>query len=506
MKKYLSFIIALLLTASIPFSASAAQSYYQPFDKGTQGSQLYRIPAILTLNDGSVLAAADMRYDHGSDSPNNLDTLVAISKDGYSQWEYNKINYFDDYADSETAAESASFIDSAIGQSKQTGRIFIVTDAYPSKGGVLNSAKGSGYVEVNGKQYPALCKKGEAQFDYYAGDFVNGYAKVLKLADGSETDYMIDSEFNLYSNGEPALMKQVGSDKNIQQNVFYKEADFTLLCTTYVWLRYSDDNGKSWSEPVILNPQIKTEEDGFLGICPGRMFVTEYNGKERIIFCVYDHSKTGKENVVTIYTDDNGESWSRGETVEHSFAAGKTSESQIVELNNGTLRMFCRNKGSFVVSCDSTDGGVSWSKARCIEELPANGNCMLSFINTSKKIDGKSVVLGSFVSNTKERADGVIKVGTVEEDNSITWISTYHSTDGFFAYSCLTELADGNFGYLYEDEAAHISYKILSLDESGNLSEINSNDIEFEEKEEKGGIIAFFKNLKIKLQKALKLF
>ena len=84
MKKYLSLFIALLLIASVPFSAFA-QDYYQPFDKGTQGSQLYRIPAIYTLNNGSVIAAADMRYDHGADSPNNLDTLVAHSNDGYSQ-------------------------------------------------------------------------------------------------------------------------------------------------------------------------------------------------------------------------------------------------------------------------------------------------------------------------------------------------------------------------------------------------------------------------------------
>ncbi|MDD6620357.1 MAG: sialidase family protein [Eubacteriales bacterium] len=505
MKKYLSLFIALLLIASVPFSAFA-QDYYQPFDKGTQGSQLYRIPAIYTLNNGSVIAAADMRYDHGADSPNNLDTLVAHSNDGYSQWEFNKINYFDDYADSITAVESASFIDSAIGQSKETGRVFIVTDAYPAEGGVGNSAKGSGYVDVDGKQFLSLCKKGETEFNFYAGEFEDGYAKVMSLKDNSETEYAIDSEFNLYSNGKPVLMKQNGSDKEIQQNVFYKDADFTILCTSYLWLRYSDDYGKTWSEPVILNPQVKTEDDGFLGVCPGRMFVTEYNGKERIIFTVYDHSEKGKEHAVTIYSDDNGESWSRGEFVKNSFAAGKTSESQIIELNDGVLRMFCRSNGDFVVSCDSTDGGVSWSRARCIEELPARGNCMLSFINISKKIDGKSVILGSFPSNPEERADGVIKVGTVENDNSINWISTYHVTDGFFAYSCLTELADGNIGCLYEDDGTHIAYKILSLDESGNLSEINSDNVEFKEKEEQGGAKAFFKKLKIKLQQLLNLF
>lgn len=475
-----------------------------PFEAGTLGSKLYRIPAIMTLNDGSVMAAADMRYNHGSDSPNNLDTLVAFSKDGYTDWQYTVVNYFDDYADDATDKNSASFIDSVIAQSKKTGRIFIVTDAYPCRGWVLDSKKGTGCVTVNGKKYFALSKDGTNNYCYYISDFVNGYAPVLKISDNSKTEYSVDTEYRLYQNGKPVMTKQTGSDKMVQQSVFYASCELKLLCTTYLWLRYSDDNGQTWSSPVMLNSQIKGEKEGFLGIAPGRMTVTNYKGKERIIFLVYTHGKVGNESVSSVYSDDNGVTWHRGERVHHSIAVGKTSECQIVELPNGVLRMYCRNRGKYVASCDSTDGGASWTQARAIEELPSNGNCMLSFINTNKTVNGKKVIMGSYASNQFKRADGVVRTGVIEKDNSVTWIDTYHVNQGFFAYSCLTQLSDGNIGFLYEDEPAHISYKVLTVDDKGKISDINGDNIEF--KPENAGAKATFRNIITKLQKLFNVF
>lgn len=496
MKKLVGILLSavVMLTACIPvFAESKTKEYTQVFERGTLDCREYRIPALLTLNDGSVIAAADMRYNHGKDSPNNIDTAVAISKDGYTDWNYNIINYFDDYADGETAKESASFIDSALGQS-ETGRIFIVTDAYPANGGVLNSEKGTGYEYIDNLfSCLKLKKSGDKDFGtYYAKEFdESGFAAIFDKSTLENTEFSIDREYNLYKNGEPLMQKQVGSDKEIQQNVFYENAEFTCVCTSYLWLRYSDDNGQTWSAPQILNPQVKYEEEGFLGVCPGRMTSVNYKGKTRIIFCVYTHSKTGAESVSTVYSDDNGVTWQREKAVSHTIATGKTSESQIVELNDGVLRMFCRNKGNYIATCDSIDGGETWKdKARQNEELPAQGNCMLSFINTSKEIDGKKVILGSYSGNQDKRADGVIKVGLVESDNTISWVGTYHFKNGFFAYSCLTELKDGNIGVLYEDEASHISYMVLTLDNNGNLSEVNGENPEFAEEKPN-----FFKNL-----------
>lgn len=516
MKNALSIILAALMLFSLSTVAFAAE-YSQPFATGTKGSETFRIPAIWTLNDGSVIAAADMRYDHGSDSPNNIDSLVAISKNGYDKWSYKVINHFDDYADGKTATASASFIDMAIAQSS-TGRIFVVVDAQPANCGYLQCEKGTGYASIDGANRMLLTTgdntKKPDTFNYYIGDYdKNGFAPILNRADKKETGYFVDAEFDLYKDGKGAGYEvwttQKGTEETVyvKQNVFYADSPFKCFCSTFLWMRYSDDNGATWSAPSILTGQIKQSGDVFLGICPGRGFVTTLpNGTERIIFAVYDNGILGWnvfENVSTIYSDDNGVTWQRGEQTVCGIQVGKTSESQIVDLGNGVLRMFSRNKGNFIAYSDSYDYGISWTDFKSDLNLSAYGDCMCSFIDT--EINGQKAVIGSFPSNNSMRADGVIKVGFVKSDNSINWVSTYklpgkfYRWENFYAYSCITEISQNTYGILYEDEAAHISYMIFTVDKDGNVKEVNGNDPEpnpnstpltFWQK-----IVNFFKNL-----------
>lgn len=449
-------------------------TYKQPFEKGTMGSETYRIPAIYTLKDGSVIAAADMRYNHGSDSPNNIDTLLAFSADGYGDWKYNVVNYFDDYADTHTDKSSASFIDTAIIQS-ENGRIFILTDMWTSDGGYMTCKKGSGFVTVNGEKRLLLttgsCSDKISTFGYYLGDYKNGFAPVIKLSDNTVTEFSLDEEFCIYKNNAPLYQPQVGSDKQIKQNVFYDKSYLSAYRTCYLWLRYSDDNGKTWSKPFNISSQVKKPKEGFLGVGPGRGATVKINGKERILFTLYVNGliKGACEEVVVIYSDDNGNTWQRSDT-KHGLGVGKTSESQIVNLPDGTLRIYARNTGNYVSYSDSKDGGKSWSRFIHDKNLTAFGNCMVSFINYSKKINGKNVIIGSFPSDTKKRASGVVVAGLVGDNNKVEWISKYKVNDSFFAYSCLTELKDSRIGFLYEDEAAHITYKILSISDDGKIS------------------------------------
>ena len=492
MKKLISLILAIVMVLSVATLAVTAKEYDQPFtqygegyENIVEGSKTYRIPSLYTLDTGAVIAIADKRYAHGSDSPNNIDVLAAISADGYTNWEYNCINYLDDYADDVTDTSSASFIDSAVVQTS-TGRIIVVSDACPTGGGYWQAMEGTGFVEVDGKKHLLLTDRDYADklytFQYYIGDYVDGMATVYKRNENTATEYSVDGEFRLYKNGEPLMMDQKVAEgaepKKIQQNIFYRASELTCYLTTYLMMRYSDDGGKTWSTPELLSSQVKSEGEDFLGIGPGRGFVTTVNGKERIIFAVYDNVGNGpvvhNENVSTIYSDDNGVTWHRGAETKCRAMLTKTSEAQIVDLGNGKLRMYARNQSKYVAYADSTDGGHSWTKFRADLNLPSNGNCMVSFINA--EIDGKQFVLGSYASNTKARADGVIKVGVVE-NGDINWVNTYYFGNGFYAYSCLTQLADGRIGILYEGKADEITYMIFDLDKDGNLNEINGNNI-----------------------------
>lgn len=480
-------IMALALSAAMFFSgtAYAAAAYNTPFERNTLGCSEYRIPALLTLKDGSVCASADMRWSHGKDSPQNIDTVFAKSSDGLGDWKYTVVNRFDDYADGESSANSASFIDSALLQS-DNGTLYMLTEAYMSGIGIMNTKKGSGCIEINGKKYISLTEKGKADYKSYISDFENGFAPVIK--NGKATGYSVDEEYRLYKNGVLLTMPQLDRNekptgKKIAQSVFYSEADYHVFETPFLWLRSSTDGGETWSSPVILNSQVTSENDYFLGACPGRGISVTVNGKERLIFTVYHSNAGGDEKAMTIYSDDGGITWNRGEEVKNSVFTGKTSESQIIELPDGTLRMFSRNSSNYTASCDSTDGGVTFSKSFAEQDMYGTKNCMVSFINCSRKINGKDVIISSSGSSPEGRANGAVRVFGVNEDNSFNMLSEYHVNRGFYAYSCLTELENGNIALLYEDEASHINYMVLSLDESGRLSEINGQNIAFDEEE-----------------------
>jgi len=469
------------------------KQYTQPFDKGTLDCERFRIPALYTLADGSVLAGADVRYGHGSDSPNNIDISLAHSADGYTDWQYTIVNHFDDYADGVTDKDSASFIDSAIVQTK-TGRIIVIADMFPSQGGYLQAKKGTGFADIDGKKRLLLTSGKNSEnlstFGYYVGDMTDGKAPVFNCKTKEKTEYCVDKNFRLYKNGAPVFCTQKGADGvKIQQNVFYSAAELQMYRTVYLCMRYSDDLGKTWSSPVVLSDQLKKDNENFFGICPGRGKVISYNGKERILFCVYNnHGLIDDpicENASVIYSDDNGMTWHRSKKIPLRAGLTKTSESQLVELQadgKKVLRMYARNNSNYIAFADSTDGGQNWTQFKADPALEGTRNCMVSFLDTNKKIDGKQVILSSAGGSIPARADGVLRVGLVEKNTDITWIHTYRVNQGFYGYSCLTELSDGNFGLLYEDEPAHIQYMIFSVSDKGEITEINGNNISFVEK------------------------
>jgi len=464
--------------------------YDQMFNNKEYGSERNRIPALYTLNDGSVMAGADIRYGHGADSPNNIDIAVAISKNGYTDWEYVMVNYFDDYADMVTSNDSASFIDSVIVQS-ENGRIFMLADAQPSKCGYLQAKTGSGYCQINGQKYLLLTSGNNGNklntFSYYMGDFDGYFAPVYKRNDNKITEYSVDREFRLYKNGEPLYAEQKGAENvKIQQNIFYSASELKCYKTTYLWLRYSDDNGKTWSHPHIISGQVKNEKESFLGVGPGRGLAVKHNGKERIIFCVYDNNGLFKdpifENASAIYSDDNGATWHRSNKIQIKSGLKKTSEAQLVKIEGAdykAIRMYARNLSNYIAYADSTDGGETWTQFCADKQLEGTKNCMVSLIDTTRKIDGKQVILCSAGGNLKSRADGLLRVGLTESDGNVNWISEYHLTQGFYGYSCLTELSDGNFAVFYEDEATHLKYTVFNVADDGTISEINGNNIDF---------------------------
>ena len=108
----------------------------QPFAPGTGGSQNFRIPAIVMLENGTLFAACDARWDHDGDGA-GIDTIVSTSKDGGKSWHYRFANYLGDNGNQFNDL-STSFMDGALGTDGDT--LYLVVDLFPA-GFALNTSR-----------------------------------------------------------------------------------------------------------------------------------------------------------------------------------------------------------------------------------------------------------------------------------------------------------------------------------------------------------------------------
>lgn len=458
-------------------------------------SSYFRIPALVTLSNGWIVAASDARWTNSNDSPNNLDTIVSVSKDGGATWDWEIINYFADFAPiqgptyypgtSKTA--SASFIDPAL-TVDGSGKIWMLVDMLPSYGG---NAGGNKMVASTGfdSQGRLLISHGTADgnasgnaADYtYCVDLnvqpsktaqKNGKSvglyPIQARSGGGLTGYYVDAFMDLWYDYEndggvkPVLCRQKESSHYVQNNVFYQQSEWKVICTFYIMARSAQVDEQSgrlvWSDPKLLN--VKNAGERFTAVCPGRGTIVTVDGKERLMFQLYDNS-TGAEQASTVYSDDGGKTWTRGERTAADATAGKASESQIVHLPNGDLRMYSRNDKNFIRYADSADGGVTWGAAKLDNALAYCGNDMVSFINVDGVLVGpdnktyENVILASYAKESY-RSSGVIRIGYINDDagQTVTWLNNDAIRfPGRYNYSCLTQLPDhAGFAVLYEQD------------------------------------------------------
>ena len=437
------------------------------------GANYQRIPALLTLKSGRVIAAADERFGGTHDSPNNIDIGVSVSDDDGKTWsDPELVLYFDDFADDELELPrgaqvrvnaSASFIDPILFQDAETERVFLIADAMVSGYGSPQAVAGSGYKTVNGKSYMQLKKKGESAYNYTIRE--NGV--IYNDTTNTATEYSVNGNYELYKNGVALTVKQKSAsyngssivvtttNKDVKMNVFYDSADFVVLPTTWLCMKYSDDDGDTWSDPIFLNGQVKNDPERIMIVGPGRgtqLTIGEHAG--RILVPVYNNNFSG-----VIYSDDHGDTWTykRG-PVTNGVAM---SETQFVEMPDGSVRVFARSNNSKIASAVSLDGGETWSDAQYVDGLTQPGwGSQLSVLRYSGLIDGKeAIILSSPAGVGSYRRDGRIKIGLIS-DTGATGIDRYaidwkydfqvNDTNTGYAYSCLTELDNENIAVLYE--------------------------------------------------------
>lgn len=454
-KKILPLALALTLTAtSVPFNVLAdtatrpadGVTEEQPFLSGTGESECFRIPCFVTLNDGTLVAGCDARWNTWGDG-GGLDTIVSYSKDNGATWNYTFANYLGDNGNVWNGASTA-FIDPAMATDGE--KVYMVADLFPA-GYALNSANkspetGDGF-DANGNV--RLSGDGRETYGYYlekiegAADDAESYYTIKENETDKEVEgYTVDAFFNI-------------KGEDLDSNLFFEDSPFKPFPTDYLYLTESEDAGATWSVPSLIN--VKRSDEQTLLVGPGRGIVTSSG---RIVFTVYEFTKSkgGDVNSAVIYSDDGGKTWERGESVKE-----QTSEAVATEAD-GSLYMFTRHGGYYI----SEDEGETWSEKQEMN-ISYNLRTQLSAITYSKKIDGRTAILLSAPTiNDWDRAAGKIFVGLVQDDKTIDWAYEYSiNGDDYYAYSCLDEIKSGEqagtVGLLYESFDTAITYKNIEI-------------------------------------------
>lgn len=452
----------------------------QPFPAGTGGSRYFRIPSLITLSDGTLLAASDARYSTTVDG-GGLDTILAVSEDNGATWRHSFPIRFDD-SEGFAGTDATTIIDPVMVQGADD-TIYLMADVNPTGittcewAGFQFPHEGTGYITVEGRSRLALTSdyantntnpKGSPDhvYAFYVGDFgEDGLAPVYSRKDHTASGYAVDQMYNLYRYQDDGsctklMQKQVNRDALVQQNVFFRDSELHVYNTGYMWMAVSEDRGMTWKHS-ILNPQIKRDGETGLLVSPGRGTVT----KNGTIVIPFYHFKKWELHASFIYLTEKNGVWRRSEDLSLS-----SSESEMVELFDGTLRMFYRNGTGYLCYADALwqNDGYVWEEP-VLTSVRICSDCNVSAISYSRQSrDGRQVIFlscpGGGSDFSQERKNGKIFTLLVEKDRTLSVADCYSVNEGVYQYSCLTERKDGEIALLYEDGEASIAYLSLKVE------------------------------------------
>lgn len=218
--------------------------------------------------------------------------------------------------------------------------------------------------------------------------------------------------------------------------------------STTVWAQSSSDNGATWSGPIDITSQVKLADWDYYANGPGVGIQTvsgSYPGR-MIIPCHHRGGTVGKQH--WYYSDDHGATWQLGSGY-HTTG----SENQMVELVDGTLLWNIRGGGSAGRKISySYDDGATWSATTNDPALIEPGGCQASILRYTRTDQGgdRNRVIFSNPASTASRVNMTVKMSY---DECQTWPVSKQIYAGGSAYSCLTILADGSVGLLYEADS-----------------------------------------------------
>ena len=429
------------------------------------GINTYRIPALLKTDKGTLIGGADERRLQFSDW-GDIGMVVRRSQDGGVTWgdRITISNLRDNPEARDKTAPSPLNIDMVLVQDPETKRIFSVYDMFPEGKAVFGmpAKPEKAYERVGDKTYQILYKTGEK------GHYTIRENGEVYNSKNQKTDYhvVVNPKQRGYSD-KGDLYK----GKDLIGNVYFAQSTknpFRVANTSYLWMSYSDDDGQTWSAPRDITPGIRQDWMKFLGTGPGTGIVLRTGEhKGRILVPAYTTNNIshlgGSQSSRLIYSDDHGVTWHAGEApndnrpvenkIIHSSnmnnGGAQNTESTVLQLNNGDVKLFMRGLTGDLQVATSKDGGVTWEKT--IKRYPEVKDAYVQMSAIHTMHDGKEYILLSNAAGPgRERKDGLVHLARVEKNGELTWIKHHLIQGGEFAYNSLQDLGNGEYGILYE--------------------------------------------------------
>lgn len=347
MKPFLPFaIFASLVFANIALSGDSI-----PFKSGEEGYSNYRIPSLITVKDGAILAFAEARKDHRGDS-GNIDLVMKRSTDNGQTWSPLQVVWD---AGPNTAGNPCPVLDQFTGRivmlmcwnlatdhgrdlhagtSEDTRRVYqtysddngltwseaveITSAVKPLNWWWYATGPGVGIQIRNGPKSGRLVIPANHSAEGYYG------AHTLFSDDGGET-WGISSPIHPTTNESQVVEL---SDGRLMMNMRTQGvSDTSRPYTGYRSIAYSKNGGENWTKPV---------SDDELGdpICQASLI--SYDGSTLL----FSNPNSGislergpRENMTIQLSADDGQTWTRSKVV----YAGPSAYSCLARLPNGKV-------------------------------------------------------------------------------------------------------------------------------------------------------------------------
>jgi len=219
------------------------------------------------------------------------------------------------------------------------------------------------------------------------------------------------------------------------------------------WLRYSDDHGQTWSAPRDITTSVKDYNNWpTVSFGPGSG-IQASNGRLIIPSARWQNGW----QVYAAYSNDHGNSWTRGQLAPGGNLAG---ENQMVQLANGSILFEARPNTASGTRLESvsSNGGLTWSTPTNGQLGPDVATAVERYSLISAGSDQNRLVFTS--PRGPDRNDLVIRASYNESTN---WINERLLYDGYSGYSDITTMTDGSIGVLFEtNEARSITFVKLN--------------------------------------------